>query len=233
MTATEATEVTATEPNAEGYREFTLGGFTFRRDEFFAHITWPTGSHILSVDNFLRALQRDVAWDFFYGTVNFDGVFGTVNHYGTVDMFAGRYNDAYRKAELDHLENFETPLIRETFKALLDDWTNEGFDPFASPAETAKPFGVKRGNNTPAITRHRVTAQLLPSHHQANGPTLPRQVAPPDLALGPADRDRHLLALVAVQHRDCVLFAALSAGIGDQSQATAGEPMHWRAQDHP
>ena len=75
----------ACEPNEEGYREFSLGGFTFRRDEFFAHITWPTGSHVLSVDDFLRALQRDVAWDFFYGTVNFDGVFGTVNHYGTVD----------------------------------------------------------------------------------------------------------------------------------------------------
>ena len=99
----------------------------------------------MSVDAFLRALQRDVAWDFFYGTVNFDSVFGTVNHYGTVDMFAGRYNDAYRKAELDHVENFESPLIRETFKAMLDDWTNEGFDPFASPAETDKPFGVKDG----------------------------------------------------------------------------------------
>jgi len=161
MTTTEATEVTATEPNAEGYKEFHLGGFTFRRDEFFAHITWPTGSHVLSVDNFLRALQRDVAWDFFYGTVNFDGVFGTVNHYGTVDMFAGRYNDAYRKAELDHVENFETPLIRETFKAMLDDWTNDGFDPFASPAETEKPFGVKHGSNTPAVTRHRVTAERM------------------------------------------------------------------------
>ena len=112
----------------------------------------------MSVDAFLRALQRDVAWDFFYGTVNFDGVFGTVNHYGTVDMFAGRYNDAYRKAELDHIENFETPLIRETFKAMLDDWTNAGFDPFASPAETDKPFGAKDGNNTTAVTRQRVTA---------------------------------------------------------------------------
>ena len=81
----------------------------FRRDEFFAHVTWPTGSHVMSVDAFLRALQRDVAWDFFYGTVNFDAVVGTVNHYGTVDLFAGRYNDAYRKAELDHLENFDSP----------------------------------------------------------------------------------------------------------------------------
>ena len=93
---------------------------------------WPTGSHVMSVDAFLRALQRDVAWDFFYGTVNFDGVVGTVNHYGTVDLFAGRYNDAYRKAELDHVENFDAGLIRETFKAMLDDWTNE-------PASTRSP----------------------------------------------------------------------------------------------
>ena len=64
-----------------------------------------------------------------------------MNHYGTVDLFAGRYNDAYRKAELDHLENFPTELIRETFKAMLDDWTNEGFDPFASPTETGSAFG--------------------------------------------------------------------------------------------
>src|SRR6266540_3063985 len=163
MTAIEVQPVATTAPNEEGYREFSLGGFRFRRDEFFAHITWPTGSHVLSVDAFLRALQRDVAWDFFYGTVNFDGVFGTVNHYGTVDMFAGRYNDAYRKAELDHMENYETPLIRETFKAMLDDWTNEGFDPFASPTETGSAFGEKRGDNKRAITRHRVTAQRMVS----------------------------------------------------------------------
>jgi Hydroquinone 1,2-dioxygenase large subunit N-terminal len=161
MTDTATPVVDASEPNAEGYREFTIGGFHFRRDEFFAHVTWPTGSHVVSVDAFLRALQRDVAWDFFYGTVNFDGVFGTVNHYGTVDMFAGRYNDSYRKAELDHVENFPSPELRATFEAMLDDWTINGFDPFASPAETAKPFGVKDGSNTAAVTRHRVTAARM------------------------------------------------------------------------
>jgi hypothetical protein len=150
-------------PNAAGYKDFTLGGFTFSRDEFFARVTWPSGAHVLSVDTFLRALQRDVAWDFFYGTVNFDAVVGTVNHYGTVDMFAGRYNEAYRKAELDFVENFETPLIRETFKAMLDDWTNAEFDPFASPAETGKPFGEKSGNNTSAVTRRRVAANRMVS----------------------------------------------------------------------
>ena len=115
----------------------------------------------MSVDTFLRALQRDVAWDFFYGTVNFDSVFGTVNHYGTVDLFAGRYNDAYRKAELDHVENFDTPMLREAFKAMLDDWTNAGYDPFASPAETGKPFGVKDGCNTEAVTRRRIAAARM------------------------------------------------------------------------
>ena len=151
------------EPNAHGYRSFRLGEFEFSRDEYFVYVNWPTGSHVMSADAFLRALQRDVAWNFFYGIVNFDGVVGTMNHYGTVDLFAGRYNDAYRKAELDHVENFETPLIRGTFEAMLADWTNAGFDPFAAPEETGTAFGVKNGDNLQAIGRHRVTARRMVS----------------------------------------------------------------------
>ena len=160
---TDIINVQSTEPGKEGYCEFSLGGFNFRRDEFFVHINWPTGSHVMSADTFLRAMQRDIAWDFFYGTVNFDAVFGTVNHYGTVDMFGGRFNESYRKAELDHLENFPSDVIRETFKAIIDDWTNSAFDPFASPAETGNPFGVKDGSNTDAVTRRRVAANRLVS----------------------------------------------------------------------
>ena len=63
---TETSPVVAAAPNAQGYREFSLGEFHFRRDEYFAYITWPTGSHIISVDAFLRAMQRVVAWDFLY-----------------------------------------------------------------------------------------------------------------------------------------------------------------------
>jgi hypothetical protein len=161
MTSTTEPAVATTEPNEQGYRAFTLGEFHFARDEYFVYVRWPTGHHIMSADAFLRALQRDVAWDFFYGTVNFDGILGTVNHYGTVDLFAGRYNDAYRKAELDYTETVETPAIRETFKAMLDDWTNETFDPFASPHETGSAFGVKNGDNRTAITRHRVAARRM------------------------------------------------------------------------
>lgn len=160
MTATADVQM-STEANAEGYHEFQLGEFNFRRDEYFVYITWPTGHHMMSVDAFLRALQRDVAWDFFYGIVNFDGVFGTVNHYGNVDIFAGRYNESYRKAELDYSENHETPVIRETFKALLSNWTNAGFDPFASPHETGAAFGIKNGSNDAAVTRRRIAASRM------------------------------------------------------------------------
>ena len=158
---TDTVDVQASGPNAEGFRTYRLGGFGFSRDEFFVYVNWPTGSHTMSADIFLRALQRDVAWDFFYGTVNFDSVVATVNHYGTVDLCAGRFNESYRKAELDHVENFPSPQIMETFKAMLDDWTSAEFDPFASPAETGKPFGVKNGSNTEAVTRRRVAAARM------------------------------------------------------------------------
>ena len=71
------------QPDAtHGYKDFTLGGFSFRRDEYFAHIGWTTRdgrplSHTMDIGNFLRALMRDVAWGFFYGGVNFDHVIGT------------------------------------------------------------------------------------------------------------------------------------------------------------
>ena len=174
----------AVEHNPHGYRRFSLGEFTFERDEFFAHISWPTGSHVMSIDAFLRALQRDVAWNFFYGIVNFDGVFGTVNHYGTVDIFAGRYNEAFRKAELDHMENVETDDIRGVFENILDDWTNEGFDPFASPSETGTAFGEKNGSNSDAVRRVRVEAKRMvglpgdePIRDDANGHPVNRQFA--------------------------------------------------------
>ena len=44
---------------------------------------------------------------------------------------------------------------------MLDDWTNAGFDPFASPQETGSAFGPKNGSNKEAITRHRVTAKRM------------------------------------------------------------------------
>ena len=119
-------KVIASQPDATlGYRDFSLGSFKFRRDEYFAHITWTTRdgrplSHTMDIGNFLRALMRDVAWGFFYGGVNFDPVFGTTNHYKTVDMYAGTYNATMKAAGVDLLENFPTPQIAATFAEMLD-----------------------------------------------------------------------------------------------------------------
>jgi hypothetical protein len=93
--------------------------------------------------------------------VNFDQVFGTTNHYGNVDVFAGLYNAGYRAQNKHHVENFKTEEVRAVFEAMLDDWTNEGFDPFAAPEETGTPFGPKHGHNRAAITRKRLVADRM------------------------------------------------------------------------
>jgi hypothetical protein len=112
----------------------------------------------MDVGNYLRALMRDVAWGFFYGWVNFDAVVGTCNHYKTVDFFAGSYNEMMKAAGVDLLESFASEHIGATFAAMLDDWTNAGFDPFSAPQETGSPYGRKRGNNTARVTRARELA---------------------------------------------------------------------------
>jgi len=155
------TQDNRSETNEHGYRIFRLGTFDFRRDEYFAHIEWPGGRHMLPVDRFLKSLMRDVAWNFFYGIVNFDEVFGTTNHYGTVDVFAGLYNAGYRAQNKQHVENFSSEQARALFEAMLDDWTVEGFDPFAAPQETGSAFGPKRGNNSRAVKRIRVVAKRM------------------------------------------------------------------------
>ena len=113
----------------------------------------------MDIGNFLRALMRDVAWGFFYGGVNFDAVFGTVNHYKSVDMYAGAYNGTMKEAGVDVLENFPTDQIRATFEAMLDDWTNAGFDPFAAPLEKIHTVVTDKGTPRDQIAmlqKHRI-----------------------------------------------------------------------------
>jgi hypothetical protein len=162
---TDLQKVISSQPHSVlGYRDFDLGSFQFRRDEYFAHIRWTTRdgrpmSHTIDIGNFLRAMMRDVAWGFFYGWVNFDEVFGTCNHYSSVDLFAGTYNRTMKDAQVDCMENFPTEQIRSTFVELLDDWTNACFDPFAAPQETGTPYGRKNGNNLEATHRARELAK--------------------------------------------------------------------------
>lgn len=162
VTEAVAVKASAADP-VLGYKTFSLGSFSFRRDEYFAHISWTTRdgrplSHTMDAGNFLRALMRDVAWGFFYGWVNFDTVLGTVNKYSSVDLYAGSYNATMKETGVDLLENFPTDQIRTTFEQMLDDWTNETFDPFSAPQETGTPYGRKNGNNTAKITRERELA---------------------------------------------------------------------------
>ncbi|EKS70309.1 MULTISPECIES: hypothetical protein [unclassified Caballeronia] len=160
-------DVVASEPHeVTGYRAFKLGEFEFSRDSYFATIKWPSNgqirTHQIYVDEFLRAMMRDVAWGFFYGWVNFDPVIGTRNHYGKVDLYAGSYNASFKAAGIDYTEQFETPLIMATFKAILADWVNEGFDPFAAPGETGSAYGSKHGDNFEAIERFRIATKRMP-----------------------------------------------------------------------
>ena len=151
-------EIGSIEPNQHGYRTFTLGEFAFSRDEYFvAGARGPRAATCIPADAFLRALQRDIAWGFFYGIVNFDAVVGTVNHYGSVDLFAGRFNAHYRKAGLDHSERFPTPLIQRVFEAMLDDWTNKTSTPSPAPRRRAAPSGPRTG-----ATRRRSPATASP-----------------------------------------------------------------------
>jgi hypothetical protein len=168
MSAAAKVEVNASAPSNEtGYRTFTLGNFKISRDEYFVHVSWPAKGqqmkHIMSADAFLRAMMRDVAWGFFYGWVNFDGMLGTRNKYGQVEFYAGRYAPAYHDRGLDLVETFDTPLIMATFKAILEDFTNKGFDPFAAPDETGSSWvGKKNGSNTEAIDRQRQACKRMP-----------------------------------------------------------------------
>ena len=141
-----------------GYRKFAIGKFRFERDEYFARVKSPTGSHVADIEDFLRSMMRDVAWGFFYGWVNFDEVLGTVNNYGTVDLYMGTYNSAYREAGTDFVERFESQNLLACFKSMLKDWTNAGFDPFAAPLETGTARGPKNGNNDAAVDFQRELA---------------------------------------------------------------------------
>ena len=178
----------ASEPHpTNGYRRFEIGSFTFTRDEYFAHIRCPTGTHVMDVENFLRSLMRDVAWGFFYGWVNFDEVFGTVNNYGTVDVFMGAYNQAYKDSGTDFTERFDADALFACFKSLLLDWTNAGFDPFAAPLETGSARGPKNGNNDEAVNFQRELAERFvglpgdsPIRSDENGRPVNRQFADVD-----------------------------------------------------
>ena len=140
---------------------FKLGGFNFMRDEYFAHITWPGGSHTTAVDAFLRSLMRDVSWNFFYGIVNFDSVFGTANHYGTVDVFAGLYNAGYRAQNKHHVENLKGDDVARAVRGDARRLDQRRLRSIRGARGNRHPFGPKRGSNPKAINRKRLVATRM------------------------------------------------------------------------
>ena len=157
MTATQeakSVELVAGEPNHLGYQTFQLGGFNFSRDQYFVHIAWPKGKHVMEVDRFLRAMVRDIGWGFFYGWIFFDDIFGTHNHYGTVDIFAGAYDEGCKAAGIDFLETFTSDSVSKAFETISKNWINEGYDPLNAPMETGSPMGPKTTESDKPLLRN-------------------------------------------------------------------------------
>ena len=144
-----------------GYRSFQFGSFNFRRDEYFVHITWPKGKHQIEIDRFLRAMVRDIGWGFFYGWIFFDDIFGTHNHYGTVDIFAGSYDRGCKEAGIDYLETFKSEDVAAAFEVISKDWINEGYDPLSAPLETGSPMGSKTKPTTKPLLRNFTPAKRM------------------------------------------------------------------------
>src|SRR5713101_3955190 len=148
--------------NDLGYKTFRLGGYEFELNAYFTIVRYPGGEYHIPVGEFMRAVQRDIGWNFFYGMVKFDEVFGTFNFYEKgVDMFLGKYNDAWQKSGKHYSEMFPNEKISATFKAILEDWVPPDFNPWAAPRETGSPFGRKRGGPHPAIFRKRIVTTTM------------------------------------------------------------------------
>ena len=113
----------------------------------------------MDIGNFLRALMRDVAWGFFYGGVNFDHVFGTTNHYKTVDLYAGTYNATMKAAGVDLLENFPTAQIAATFARDARRLDERELRPLrARRRKPARPTAARTATTRAKITRARELA---------------------------------------------------------------------------
>ena len=99
----------------------------------------------------------------------------------------GAYNQAYKDSGTDFTERFEPGVLLACFKALMLDWTNAGFNPFAAPLETGSGRGPKNGNNDEAVNFQRELADRFvslpgdtPIRSDENGRPVNRQFADVD-----------------------------------------------------
>ena len=165
MATTEAdatVEIQSGDPNEAGYRPFRLGEFKFRRDEYFVYIDWPTGRHVMPVDAFLA--RSCGTWPGTSSTASSTSTTSsapsTTTAPSTCSSASSTRPTASRARPLSR--TFDSNDCARYFEDMLDDWTNEGFDPFASPDETGTAVRRSRTATTAAaITRHRVAATRM------------------------------------------------------------------------
>ena len=144
-----------------GYKTFKLGDVEFSRDLYFCHLKWPTGSHSLHIEPFLRATLRMYQWQFFFGSLLYDDLVGFTNHYGTVELFIGRDDPGFQKAEKTHAVVMETGEALEDLCAMLENWSGGQFDPFVSPRETGRSIGAHSAPLDHLMTNRRLLAKRI------------------------------------------------------------------------
>jgi hypothetical protein len=109
--------------------------------------------------------------------VKFDDIFGTINHYGTVEVFGGKYHKALKQSGLWHAEELKRGEVEKVFTQILEDWVPADFDPFAAPRETGSAIGPKREGNPTAIHRKRVVTTRMAKQEDRQDPDYPINVA--------------------------------------------------------
>ena len=127
-----------------GYRKFRSAASASTATRTSSTSRWPKGSHTIEIDRFLRAMVRDIGWGFFYGWIFFDDIFGTQNHYGTVDIFAGTYS----KGHQDQGPRLPRDVHRrDGARRVRDDLASTGSTRAttrcSAPLETGSPLGPK------------------------------------------------------------------------------------------
>ena len=120
--------------NEYGYRNFQLGGFTFKRDEYFvAHRLAGRQPYDAGRCVPARADARRVVE--FLSTASSTSTRSSAPPIITAPSMFSRVSTmrGYRAQNKHYVESFKGDELRNGFAEMLADWTNEGFDPFAAP----------------------------------------------------------------------------------------------------
>ena len=77
-------------------------------------------------------------------------------------MYAGTFNGAMKEAGVDYTEQFDAGHIMATFKAILRDWVNEGFDPSPRRSRPAPRSAPSRATTSPRSSARASPTRRMP-----------------------------------------------------------------------